>query len=448
MRESRTIGVSPVASRIESRMASGSSPSRRSLPASPVAAHASYSRFRSSRRRCGVSSGHESRIRAALARLRCVQPRCAGTVDGSGGGCAPVAAAATAAAATSKAATVSRTATRSTRTRDTTLYVVDLMAKTLQTRRQVQHAEERRDHRSRGRARQHDLRDLGDRALHRERRPTATSRDRLAHRVRHRRASRSRRSPNGQIWTGDFMGALCQIDVIDLAADRDAARHDGSSMALSGDLVAIGDGTVFGTAYNSHDGSRPGHAEQQRARQDRPRRPARVDEGRRDRLSEAVRHVVRRRTVSSASRTTAPATSSRSIRRPALDAVRDVHRPDVRTGRSRSPAPASTRSSRSSSNALPSPECVQRSSCSRSPSAAGGSCSIRSAGARAMAMRAVRTTRRPATTVASRPPTPARPARLAAAPVTPSRSSARRRRAPAGARCRARTPWSSSKAAS
>jgi hypothetical protein len=64
--------------------------------------------------------------------------------------------------------------------------------------------------------------------------------------------------PNGQIWEGDFSGALCQIDTSTSPPTVKPPVHMGNNMALSGDLVAIGDGTVYGTAYNLSDGAGQG----------------------------------------------------------------------------------------------------------------------------------------------------------------------------------------------
>ena len=55
--------------------------------------------------------------------------------------------------------------------------------------------------------------------------------------------------PSGQIWEGDFMGALCQIDISTSPPTVKPPVMMGSGMALAGDLVAIGDGSVYGTAY-------------------------------------------------------------------------------------------------------------------------------------------------------------------------------------------------------
>ena len=60
-------------------------------------------------------------------------------------------------------------------------------------------------------------------------------------------------TPSGQLWTGDFSGSLCQIDISVMPPVVKPPITMGSGMALSGDLVAIDDGTVFGTAYKLSD---------------------------------------------------------------------------------------------------------------------------------------------------------------------------------------------------
>ena len=56
--------------------------------------------------------------------------------------------------------------------------------------------------------------------------------------------------PSGDIWTGDFNGSLCKIDVSGPTPVVGAPVKMANNMALAGDLVAVDDGTVFGTAYN------------------------------------------------------------------------------------------------------------------------------------------------------------------------------------------------------
>ena len=59
--------------------------------------------------------------------------------------------------------------------------------------------------------------------------------------------------PSGQMWTGDYSGKLCQIDTTTSPPTVKPPITMGSGLALSGDLVAIDDGTVFGTAYRLSD---------------------------------------------------------------------------------------------------------------------------------------------------------------------------------------------------
>jgi len=60
-------------------------------------------------------------------------------------------------------------------------------------------------------------------------------------------------TPSGEIWTGDYSGALCKIDVSISPPAVSAPVTMGSGMALSGDLVAVADGTIYGTAYKLAD---------------------------------------------------------------------------------------------------------------------------------------------------------------------------------------------------
>jgi hypothetical protein len=62
-------------------------------------------------------------------------------------------------------------------------------------------------------------------------------------------------TPSGEIWTGDFSGALCKIDVSTSPPTVAAPVTMGSGMALSGDLVGVSDGTIYGTAYKLADQS-------------------------------------------------------------------------------------------------------------------------------------------------------------------------------------------------
>src|SRR6185312_1339445 len=64
--------------------------------------------------------------------------------------------------------------------------------------------------------------------------------------------------PNGDIWTGDFSGALCKIDVSTATPTVGSPVTMSNGMALSGDLVAVADGTVYGTAYKLSDNANQG----------------------------------------------------------------------------------------------------------------------------------------------------------------------------------------------
>ena len=65
-------------------------------------------------------------------------------------------------------------------------------------------------------------------------------------------------TPDGKLWTGDYQGALCQIDISVSPPVVKPPVTMGSGMALSGDLVAVDDGTVFGTAYKLSDAASQG----------------------------------------------------------------------------------------------------------------------------------------------------------------------------------------------
>jgi hypothetical protein len=65
-------------------------------------------------------------------------------------------------------------------------------------------------------------------------------------------------TPDGKLWTGDFNGILCQIDTTQSPPAVLPPISMTSNTALSGDFVAVADGTVFGTAYNKSDGTGQG----------------------------------------------------------------------------------------------------------------------------------------------------------------------------------------------
>ena len=62
-------------------------------------------------------------------------------------------------------------------------------------------------------------------------------------------------TPDGKLWTGDYMGTVCQIDTTMSPPAVLAPISMNNNMALSGDFVAVADGTVFGTAYKKGDAS-------------------------------------------------------------------------------------------------------------------------------------------------------------------------------------------------
>jgi len=65
-------------------------------------------------------------------------------------------------------------------------------------------------------------------------------------------------TPDGKLWTGDFMGTLCQIDTTQAPPAVLSPISMTSGMALSGDFVAVSNGTVFGTAYKKSDSANAG----------------------------------------------------------------------------------------------------------------------------------------------------------------------------------------------
>ena len=65
-------------------------------------------------------------------------------------------------------------------------------------------------------------------------------------------------TPDGKLWTGDFKGAICQIDIAVTPPQVKPPVTLQNGMALSGDLVAVDDGTVFGTVYKLSDAANAG----------------------------------------------------------------------------------------------------------------------------------------------------------------------------------------------
>jgi hypothetical protein len=58
---------------------------------------------------------------------------------------------------------------------------------------------------------------------------------------------------DGRMWTGDHSGAICQIDISVTPPVVKPPVTMQNGLALTGDMVGIGDGTVFGTAYKLSD---------------------------------------------------------------------------------------------------------------------------------------------------------------------------------------------------
>lgn len=65
-------------------------------------------------------------------------------------------------------------------------------------------------------------------------------------------------TPAGKLYTGDFKGAVCAIDTSGATPVVGAPVTLSNGLALSGDLVAVADGTVFGTLYKLSDASNKG----------------------------------------------------------------------------------------------------------------------------------------------------------------------------------------------
>ncbi len=59
-------------------------------------------------------------------------------------------------------------------------------------------------------------------------------------------------TPDGKLWTGDFMGTICEIDTTQTPPVVRGPISMASGMALSGDFVAVANGTVFGNYKKSN----------------------------------------------------------------------------------------------------------------------------------------------------------------------------------------------------
>jgi hypothetical protein len=65
-------------------------------------------------------------------------------------------------------------------------------------------------------------------------------------------------TPDGRIWMGDFMGAICEIDISGASPVVKAPVMMQGGLALSGDMVGVANGMVFGTAYKLSDSAGQG----------------------------------------------------------------------------------------------------------------------------------------------------------------------------------------------
>jgi hypothetical protein len=60
-------------------------------------------------------------------------------------------------------------------------------------------------------------------------------------------------TPDGKLFVGDFQGAVCHVDITTTPPSVMQIGTVGGGLALSGDLVAVADGTVYATAYKLSD---------------------------------------------------------------------------------------------------------------------------------------------------------------------------------------------------
>jgi hypothetical protein len=65
-------------------------------------------------------------------------------------------------------------------------------------------------------------------------------------------------TPDGKIWAGDYKGAICEVDISTNPPTMKAPVMMQGGLALSGDFVAVDNGTVYGTAYKLADASNTG----------------------------------------------------------------------------------------------------------------------------------------------------------------------------------------------
>jgi hypothetical protein len=65
-------------------------------------------------------------------------------------------------------------------------------------------------------------------------------------------------TPDGSLYAGDYKGTFCKIDPSTSPPKVTTVGTLGGGLALSGDLVAVADGTMYGTAYKLSDASKTG----------------------------------------------------------------------------------------------------------------------------------------------------------------------------------------------
>jgi hypothetical protein len=65
-------------------------------------------------------------------------------------------------------------------------------------------------------------------------------------------------TPDGSLYAADYKGAFCKIDLSMMPPKVTQIATVGSAMAIAGDLVAVADGTMYGTAYLLADPAKKG----------------------------------------------------------------------------------------------------------------------------------------------------------------------------------------------
>jgi len=65
-------------------------------------------------------------------------------------------------------------------------------------------------------------------------------------------------TPDGKLLLGDFKGTMCKVDITMTPPTVTQIGMVGQGMALSGDMVAVADGTIYGTGYLISDGNTKG----------------------------------------------------------------------------------------------------------------------------------------------------------------------------------------------